>query len=320
MALRVHIVSSPEGDALNALRAALVNVELTTGDEPPADADYEILVAGRPSRELLLASQKLRALVIPFAGLPKITVETLAEFKDLAVHNLHHNAAATAELAVALMLAAAKSMVRVDRRFRGNDWSDRGDKSLALQLAGRTALVVGFGAIGSRVGAACRGLAMEVIGVRRGGGPVPGFEIHAPDRLNELLPRANVLVICVPSTPATEGMIGASELALLPADAGLVNVARGAVVDEEALFNALKCGRLFAAGLDVWYRYPKAPTEAGAPSRFPFSELENVVLSPHRGGHVQETEVLRMEALAQTLNLAAAGEPLPCAVDLQEGY
>src|SRR5690606_5362206 len=147
-------------------------------------------------------------------------------------------------------------------------------------------------------------------------------EVYPAAALRDLLPRANAVIICLPHTPDTDGLLGAAELALLPAPAVLVNIGRGRIVDERALYEALRDGRLAAAGLDVWYSYP--PDEASRadwpPSAHPFGELDNVILSPHRGGATDETARLRMTALAGMLNDAAAGRPLENQVDLDSGY
>jgi phosphoglycerate dehydrogenase-like enzyme len=199
------------------------------------------------------------------------------------------------------------------------------------ELAGRTAVVLGYGAIGARVGRALQGLGLDVIAVTRSGtasrsSGVSGATPHrvvAAAELDAVLPEADVLAITVPATERTRGRIDAAALARLPANAILVNVARGSVVDEAALFEALRTGRLFGAGLDVWYRYPSADEEPGTatlPGRLPFHELESVVLSPHRGGHVDDTERTRMIALARLVELARAGHPLPDRVDLVAGY
>jgi phosphoglycerate dehydrogenase-like enzyme len=123
-------------------------------------------------------------------------------------------------------------------------------------------------------------------------------------------------------TKDTEGIIGREELTLLPPDAILVNVGRGPVVQEQVLYEALRDGRVGAAGLDVWYNYPeerdgRTPV---APANFPFHELENVVMSPHRAGGSDDTERLRVEHLARMLLAAARGEKLPNCVDLARGY
>lgn len=321
--MHVRIQHEPDEPARQALFKALDNeVRVTWGAEPGKETDYAILVAGRPSKELLEASEHLHTVVIPFAGVPPGTLEVLREYPEVVVHNLHHNAPATAELAMALLLAAAKSLVPVDRRFRGNDWSDRGAHERAVQLEGRRALIVGYGAIGRRVARACTGFGMEVRAIARNEHPDPGHRLHKPDELQELLPKADVLMVCAPSTAETQGMIGEAEIALLPGDAIVVNIARGPIIDEKALYEALKARRIFAAGLDVWWNYPRTREEWGStpPSEFPFNELDNVVMSPHRGGHVKSTELLRMTALAELLNAAVRGEEIPNKVDLKAGY
>ena len=109
---------------------------------------------------------------------------------------------------------------------------------------------------------------------------------------------------------------------LLPQGAVLVNVGRGPIVDEEALFRALRDGHLHSAGLDVWYNYPpdEESQDKTFPASQPFHELDNVVLSPHRGGATMESNFLRMEHLATLLNAVARGEPLANKVDIIAGY
>jgi len=323
--LRVHIVHRPPDDALRILEAHLVNgIEITIGPDPaPAD----VLVDGRPSRAQIEACPDLRALIVPYAGIPAETRGLLlTDFPDLAVHNLHHNAAAAAELAVALLLAAAKTLLPADRALRTGDWRTRYDGLPTILLEGKHVVILGLGAIGARVAETCQAFRMDVSAVRRhvDRPTPPGVEVHSPETLRKLLPQADVLILCLPLTPKTDGLIGARELALLRPSAVLVNIARGAIVDEEALYRALADRRLAAAGIDVWYRYPKTPEERAntPPSRFPFHELDHVVLSPHRGGafRTEELEAQRMHDLAVSLNAAARGAPIPHPVDLAEGY
>jgi phosphoglycerate dehydrogenase-like enzyme len=248
----------------------------------------------------------------------------MSEFPAVAVHNLHHNAGPVAEHAVALLLAAAKFIVPMDRSLRANDWTVRYQSSPSVILEGKTALILGYGAIGQRVAKLCLGLGMEVIAVRRTAEASHSDSVCCTpiESLPDLLPQATALLICLPHTPETTGLIGHKELSRLPRHAILVNIGRGPIVDEKALYHALQDGTLYAAGLDVWYNYPEnKPARASTPpSAYPFHELPNVVMSPHRAGSSQETETLRMSYLAELLNAAARGDPIPNRVDLERGY
>jgi len=328
MPLSVHLLHEPEEPALAHLRANLdPAVVLTLGGALPQPSSFQILVAGRPKREHILASPNLRALIIPFAGLPNETRELMLSYPHVAVHNLHHNAEIVAELAMALLLSTAKFVLPMDRALRSHDWTPRYQPTPALLLAGRTALVLGYGTIGQHVARLCRCLGMKTVTMRRRSMVASELPSGEPSNeaiadLHHWLPKADVLMICLPHTPETHGLIDREQLELLPEQAVLVNVGRAQIVEERALYEALKGGRLYAAGLDVWYRYP--PDEASRthtpPSAYPFHELDNVVMSPHRGGKCTVTEQLRMEHLAQMLNTADRGEVMPNRVDVESGY
>jgi phosphoglycerate dehydrogenase-like enzyme len=325
--LRVHTLHTYTPEGIADLRERLSpNIQFTSGDNAADLAACHILIAGRPQREQLEAGQSLRSLIIPWAGLPAETRTLLADFPDISAHNLHHNAGVVAELTTALLLAAAKRIIPFDRALREGDWSMRyappGD---VVRLEGKTVLVLGYGAIGQRVARICRAMGMHVLATRRR----PPFEsdgvaaeIHPPQALPDLLPRANALVIALPQTPETTDLIGKAQFDLLPSGSILVNIGRGPIVNEEALYAALVDGRLAAAGLDVWYRYPETAADRAAtpPTTLPFANLENVVFSPHRAGLTADTETLRMSHLADLLNTAAAGNPLPNEIDLEQGY
>jgi phosphoglycerate dehydrogenase-like enzyme len=327
MIVHAYYHHPPAGPYLEQLRAQLdSDLRLTSGPESPAPPETTIMIAGRPTMEMLSACPALRSLIIPWAGLPSETRALLADFPGVSVHNLHHNAQPVAEMVLTLLLSAAKLVVPYDRLLRRNDWRPRYRPSQALLLSGKTALILGYGAIGRETAVRCKGLGMRVLAVRRSNGQSPdgpaAGEIHPVTALPELLPIANALLICLPHTPETDGLIDRQALSLLPKGSILVNVGRGPIVDETALYLALQNGHLHAAGLDVWYNYPadEASRSHTAPAGYPFGELDNVVMSPHRAGSTTESNVLRMTHLAALLNAATSGKPLPNRVDLSAGY
>jgi phosphoglycerate dehydrogenase-like enzyme len=294
---------------------------LTDGQPPPAAA-YDVLVAGRPDETLLDASPRLHTLVVPYAGVPTATRRLLDARPRIAVRTLHHTAGPTAELAVALTLAAARAVLPADAAMRRGDWSTRFDPPRpTMVLGGSAATVVGYGEVGRRVARTLAALDMEVRAIRAStasryeDGPV---SVHPVGELPLLLPDSRVLVLAIPATPATERLIGGRELDMLPRPAVLVNVARATVVDEAALYDRLR-HRELAAGLDVWWNEAggaDSRTDVVA-SQFPFHELPNVVLSPHRGGGFSLPEVreLRLAHLDRLLTeLAGSFPPEPRSV------
>ena len=300
------------------------SVSLLFGEEQPDD--YEMLVCGRPSRDMMEA-ESLRRLVIPWAGLPTRTAELASSFPHVRIHNLHHNAPAAAELAVSLLLAAAKRIVEADRNLRRGDWTVRYSPENAMLLCESRVLIVGLGEIGMRVARACRSMDAEVVGLVRHAQPGEvrgGVPVLPPSALHDQLEGADATVLSVPLTDETRGMIGKRELSLMGPRGVLVNVGRGGLVDEQALYSALSGRGLGAAGIDVWYRYPEGEESRSStrPSNLPFEELDNVVMSPHRGGalNVFDLERRRAVALAELINAAAEGGEVPHRIDPGLGY
>lgn len=260
--MKIHILNSPDTAALSTLLENLdPQIELTIGDQIPDPANYHVLVGGVPTMEFVQASQNLKSLIIPWAGLPSATRELMQEFPEISVHNLHHNAAPTAETALALLFAAAKFVIPYHNALRAHDWTPRYEPNPSMLLHGKTALILGYGAIGQYVGKVLKAMDLRVLGVRRNHQTRSdeNAEVYELDALPDLLPQADVLIISLPGTPETNSLLGETELALLPQGAVLVNVGRGPIVEAGALYNALLEGHLRGAGLDVWYNYPPDP-------------------------------------------------------------
>lgn len=186
------------------------------------------------------------------------------------------NAASVAEMTLALMFCAARRVAWMDQELRAGRWRRVQD---GVELRGRTLGLVGFGQIGRRVAEAALALGMEVAAfdpaLRGCASPLAG--VRLVDELDALLPQAQVLSLHVPLTASTRGLLDAARLARLPRGAIVVNTARGPVVDEPALIEALRSGHLHAAGLDTMAVEP-------LPADSPLLQLPNVVLTPHVGG------------------------------------
>jgi phosphoglycerate dehydrogenase-like enzyme len=181
-------------------------------------------------------------------------------------------------------------------------------------------LLFGYGEIGRRLKKSLEALDINLRIVSKSA--QKGTTGYSRNHLREMLSETDILMLAVPLTAETEGLIGKEELGAMPSGSLLVNISRGGIVVEKALYEALKSGHLFGAGLDVWYQYPEdvSSRQKTYPGQYPFHELDNLVLSPHRAGLVKETEKLRMGALARLLNQAAEGKLLDHSVDLDMGY
>jgi phosphoglycerate dehydrogenase-like enzyme len=183
---------------------------------------------------------------------------------------------------------------------------------MARLLRGRTALVVGLGTIGSEVARLLRAAGLQVLGVSRSGAPNDAAdEAWGVDALDALLPRADILILVVPLTSETRRLIDRRRLTLLPRGAWVVNVSRGAVVEEPALVDALASGQVGAAVLDVFEVEPLPPES-------PLWTMPNVIVTPHLAGPYSVEHVCAV--FAENYRRLRAGEPLLHVVDRERGY
>lgn len=325
MALKVLWTHKASGEAARALTPP-EGVELrivTDPDEASAARDWpQVLVDGLP-REEMLDGAALERVVAPFAGLSaKLRAQVTAR-PHLHVHNSHFNDAMVAQHVVALLLAVANRVVWDDAALRRSDWgpSEDRDDGRGLFLRGKRALLLGYGSIAKAAAPALRALGLELTAFRRR----PTADAEVPqvgrDGLIEALRQADAVVCSLPLTDDTRGLIGATELAAMKPTAVLVNVGRGDVIDEEALFRALAERRIFGAGIDVWYVYPGSDEERTRtrPSRFPFSDLPNVVMTPHSANDMLGWRTVAAQDVMLTLEALARGEERNL-VDLAAGY
>jgi len=187
-------------------------------------------------------------------------------------------AAPIAQTAIAGMLLLARNFPRWLAGQREHKWSPMLPADFPRDLRGQTMLVYGLGPIGVEIARLARLLGFNTIGVRRSAARVEHIdEMHTPDKLNELLPKADWLVIACPLTEETRGMVNAALLAKLPRGAYVINISRGEVADEAALVAALQSGHIAGAYLDVFMQEP-------LPAASPLWDMPNVVVTPHNAG------------------------------------
>jgi phosphoglycerate dehydrogenase-like enzyme len=183
------------------------------------------------------------------------------------------------------------------------------------EIAGRTCGILGTGDIGAAAAKRLRAMEMTVIGVNRTGGPcLEGFdELFSVEALDDILPRCEVLISTLPGTPHTRGLLHAARLARLPRGALVLNVGRGSTIDEPALVEALRSGRLGGAALDVFQTEP-------LPDDSPLWGLPNVLISPHCAGDTPRQAERLAEIFLDNLRRYRAGQPLQNVVDRRWGY
>jgi len=214
-----------------------------------------------------------------------------------------------AEFAVMAMLMHHKGALRMLTAQRHRHW----ERYAGTDLEGRTVAIVGLGRVGSEIARLCRAMGMVVIGTDFTPAPDTVDRYYEPDQLSAMLPRADVLVLIVPHTPQTEKMIGTRELALLPRGAYFINIARGAVVDEPALIEALRSGHLSGAALDVFSEEPLPPSS-------PLWEMSNVLVSPHSASTSDRENGRITDLFCDNLRRYLAGEDLRNVLNPQRMY
>jgi phosphoglycerate dehydrogenase-like enzyme len=307
-------------DLLAQIAAVDERVELLDASTPLADA--EVALVGTPPRKLPEAlreavrseGSRLRWVQSTWAGageqyaaaeltpdeLERVTLTTSAGVFAIPL----------AEFALLGLLAFAKDLPRLLRSQAERRW----DRFVMAELRDWTVLVLGVGGIGQEVARLASAFGAHTIGVKRTPGKVPHVdEVHSTDRLRELLPRADGLVVTLPLTAATRGLLDGEALSLLPSHAVLVNVGRGAVVDEEALVEALRAGRLAGAALDVFAVEP-------LPAESSLWELPNVLIAPHAAGQSVHDDERLVELFCDNLRRYLRGEPLRNRVDPEHYY
>ena len=283
----------------------------------------EIILGTIPSRSLLDEAMDLKLIQIPWNGLDNVAFPE--EIRNgVKICNSHSNSFVTAELAVSLMLALLKWIPVHDVSFRENDWRRPGGGTEFIPpetIRSKNVGILGFGHLGYEISRLLTGFDVNITAVNKSGINRFNSNIHVSNmtKINMFYKESDIIFVTVPLTSKTKNLIGTNEFNLMKNSAYLINTSRGAVINEEAFYNALKNKTIAGAAIDAWYNYPERGNSKISPSNFPFAELENVVMSPHRGGFVKKM-LPHLDDAITNLNFYVEGKPLINVVDISETY
>jgi D-3-phosphoglycerate dehydrogenase len=291
-------------EAGGALRAAGLELVVSprSADRTPAqlaevlgDAVAAIADADPFDADVLGAASDLKVIARTGVGLDSIDLDAAVREGVVVTTTPGTNHETVADHTLALMLAVLRNLRRLDADVRRGGWRDF---SLPLsQLNGATVGLVGYGAIGQAVGRRVKAFGAKLLVHDPVGAPA-GEELVD---LDDLLRRSQVVSLHLPLAPETTKLIDARRLALLPPGAVVVNTSRGPIIDQEALIEALRSGRLGGAGLDVF--------EVEPPGSGPLTEFDNVVMSPHCGGISAESNLAMSRMATESVLAVLAGAP-----------
>jgi len=311
----------PEGISANEWWPVTTDVEwietpyIDNKPDPKVLADADIYIGTDFTVDMGEAAKSLKAILIAAAGYDRIEPEAVPQ--NVVVANAYHHEAPIAEWVMAVAVALDHNLIASDRNFRNGDWSGWPSRYGSYrELYGRTFGIIGYGAIGKRVARLANAYDMKVISAGRrpetaDEAKADGVEYGAGAKaMDRVLKEADFVLVATPLVDATRGLIGAREIGLMQKDAYLINPARGHIVDEKALYDALATNSIAGAAIDTWYEYPVTETDSPRPSKYQFWELDNIIMTPHHSGATFGTRDRRAETVAANIDRLANGETL----------
>jgi phosphoglycerate dehydrogenase-like enzyme len=283
---------------------------------PEVDAAFTPLV----DHDVFPSATRLRWLQVPAVGVGHLLYPAMVESPVVITNARGIRAGAMAEHVIGVIIALARQFHVALRHQAAHEWAqdllERGDACTIRTLQGCRMGIIGFGSIGAAIARLAEPFGLRISAIRRRSElPPPGHvdEFLPPDRLDELLAKSDIVVLAAPLTPATDRMIGRHEVSVMKRGALIVNIGRGALVDDEALVAALRSRQLGGAALDVFNEEPLDRSS-------PYWDLPNVIVTPHTSGAMEDYWTPLVALFAENLRRFGAGEPLLNIVDKSAGY
>jgi phosphoglycerate dehydrogenase-like enzyme len=249
-------------------------------------------ITGRITKDEIHSAHNLKIIFVPFTGLNHFPLQLIKE-RNILISNTHAQSKYVAEKAVALALALLGRVVEYHNGLKQGNWFRLFDADDTWQsIQGKTCGILGYGSIGKNISKILNAFDCRIIGFKKnvGSSDISEYEFadEITNNLGEVLDKSEIIFVCLPLNNETKGLLTGKGLINLQGKY-LINVARGEIIDEDALFTALKVGTLAGAALDVWYNYPgKNRKEPVFPSSKPIYKLPNVVISPHKSSNTTD--------------------------------
>lgn len=313
------LLTTRMGDPYFGLLDDLEDVQkvwVSTPDEVVKEIVDADVVYGWPNRDQFLSAERLKWIQVPSAGVEMLcSVPEIVESDVVITNSRGAHARVIAEHTFAMLLAFTRGLHRFEQDKAARRWSRDAAIADVLEIAGWTMGIVGYGQIGQQVAQRARGFEMEILAVDEN--PVPdaphGVEVWGLDRLPELFEQSDTVVIAAPFTPRSRHMISADLLNRMKPTAYLLVESRGGIVDEAALVDVLKKGKIAAAGLDVFEEEPLPPTSE-------LWDVPNLIVTPHLAGASLQKDRRCVEILRENIGRFQRGETLVNLVDKRKGY
>jgi phosphoglycerate dehydrogenase-like enzyme len=294
-------------------------LQLQNYDRVPEEIpDTDIFIGWSLRPEQFVAAKKLRWVHSPAAAVHQLMFPELVRSNIVVTNSTGIHGPVVAEHAIAVLLALAKRLPQAMQYQARQEWSQEQlwhGHPRPREVADSTVAVIGMGGIGREFTTRAKSLGMKILAVRENPGKgLDGADaVYGSSQINEVLPVADYVLLCTPVTPATTGIINASRLNKMKSDAYLINVARGPLIDEAALLEALKHRRIAGAALDVFNEEP-------LPADSPFWSLDNVLITPHTAAVTDRLWERHYRLIVENLKRFMAGQPLLNQVDKKRGY
>uniref|UniRef100_A0A7C2SNI6 D-3-phosphoglycerate dehydrogenase n=1 Tax=Archaeoglobus fulgidus TaxID=2234 RepID=A0A7C2SNI6_ARCFL len=313
--MKVLVAEPISEEAIGYMRKNGLEVEVKTGMTREQllreISEYDAIIVRSQTKvdaEVIEAGKKLRIIGRAGVGVDNIDINAATQRGIVVVNAPGGNTISTAEHAIALMFAAARKIPQADRSVKDGKWERK--KFIGIELRGKTAGVIGLGRVGFEVAKRCKALEMNVMAydpyVSKERAEQIGVKLVD---LDTLLASSDIITVHVPKTKETVGLIGKEQFEKMKDGVIIINAARGGIVDEKALYDAIKAGKVAAAALDVYEKEPPSPDN-------PILKLENVVTTPHIAASTREAQLNVGMIIAEDIVNMSKGLPVRNAVNL----